>query len=150
MAPQADQQQKPSGQDEFDAFIERTERGFFRAVKKTRDELDAGISKILSLTPDDRIMLATKAEIAGMFLFAAHSVMGPANNDPKQERPTDKRAVALESISRVLRLDSRKIPPKEYEAMVKQVWKTAKATLDETLERPGVKQMLDSKGPSEK
>jgi hypothetical protein len=121
---------------------------------ETRDALDAAVPKILSLSGPERRSLSLQTTLAAGMLISTERTVDPIPSDPKTLKPAprtpDRRVEALNSMARVLDMDDSKVSPKEYEAMVRQVWKSTKATLDEMLDRGAPKQKSDAKGTVKK
>jgi hypothetical protein len=127
--------------------------GLMEMLKETRDAVDLAVPKISSLSPLERMALSLRARSAGAQLESSIS-MSERPYDPKTMEPLkrtpDSRVQSLYSIGRVLGMDTSNMPPKQYEALVKQVWKVTKERLDKTLERPEVRQLLAPERSSRK
>ena len=127
----------PQKRTELDDFMDGYNRSVLEQRKNLRNKIDAAVPRILSLTSHQTIELAVDA----FLILALYN--SSAYSDPKLEK-------SVSEFYKVLRRGSSGVPPKQYEALVKQVWKTAKAQLDESLESPEAKRLLAPKGPSKK
>ena len=123
-------------------FVRTSQLIVLSNLKHVRDELEVGVSKIATLSKEQRFKLSMEARAHSMLLNGSLSFGGPWEKEEKP--PVDKRVQALRSMADVLGRDISKFPAKQYEALVKQTWKTTKALLDETLERPDAKKLLES------
>ncbi len=135
-------------QDLFADARENFSVGVLSTLKKTRDDIDQAVPKILALSREERLSLSIQAKGTSMILIGARRAYSSPTSDSKGASP-DKRVEALDSMSKVLGMDTSKISPsklKEYETMVKQAWSTAKASLDESLESAPVKQLRNKLG----
>jgi hypothetical protein len=125
---------KASGEvnaDLMTGLVDAIQTGFLERRKSFRNQMDQEVPKILSRSPRQLGALAAVVQMNG-------GSCGP--------KSPDKLGRSLCALSGVLLMDTSNIPPKQYEALVKQVWKTAKANIDETLETPEAKQLLAPKG----
>ena len=129
-------------------FAQGLELSALQNLKAARDELDAGVPKVMSLTDDQRRHLGITAVGTGMIVRQESSFRAqfPRGN-VRDESATDKRERALENLGLVLQVDASKYPPEKkllYAADVKAAWAKARAALNEMLETPEARKMLDS------
>ena len=115
-------------------MAERLQHAILEQRKERRDKIDVAVPKILSLNV---------REGAELYLNVRFLLLDRRDSENKLVK-------SVNAFERALNMDISKIPLKEYEALVKQTWKVAKANIDETLESPEAKQLLAPKGPSPK
>lgn len=145
---QGNKQQKPSAVMDLPDFVQGAESAFLTQLKAVRGELDAGIPKILLLSIDQRDKLYGHALVASVIL--SHRSAFRASLAPSftfDSSATDKRVQVLRELSLALKIDPARVPAdkkKQYEAGVVQTWGEARAALNEVLETPSARKLLES------
>jgi hypothetical protein len=116
-----------------DVIAESMQRGAALGFLQVRNDLEQRIPNILKLDPVD--FAGVKVQVR-VFLDYQH--------------PDPKIATSMQKLLGVLEMRRSDIPPKQYEAAVQQVWKVAKANMDEYLSSPEIKKLLEPKASPSK
>ena len=102
----------------------------------------------MSLTDNQRRHLAGTASGASLMVLSESSFRAQfSRGTVKDDSAADKRERALDNLGLILRVGNSEYPPEKrplYEAEVKAAWGKARAALNEMLETPAARKLLDS------
>ena len=157
-AKQQQQKQKSSGggaffQEMVEQLPVRAQLGYLQNLKNIRDKLDAGVPKYLSLTHNERFLLGGEASIVDLMIDARTALQRSLSKGSfAAEKAEDPASKKLQKTMMVLAFDLQrdltKLTPKEQKAHaadVVQSWSIARAALNEILETPSARQLLQAK-----
>lgn len=134
-------QKRTATQFGLDDFMNRYLRAVLEQRKDLRDKIDGPASRFSSLTNHERSELALNSFVLA---YAAQS-------DPLEAaQPYPKLSQSTLAFSNAQFRDHSSIPPKQYEALLKLLWKTAKEDIDNSLTSPEAKKLLAPKSAPKK
>jgi hypothetical protein len=134
---------------DFGKMLESVEVSRFKTAKAHRDELDAGVPNILSLNAKERTQLAGAAFGLDLGLTVRLSpfkspVEGAAVPNPKEQQ----RDARMSTLKTLLLQDPEPMTSerkKAYQAALVHAWGEARTSINEILESPSVRKLLDPK-----
>lgn len=127
------------------SMLNDMEVSFLKRLKTARDQLDTGLPKVSSLNREQRLDLALAAATAKMMLVQRAGVYRSISRNANVSVP-EKGIAALDSLALGLSADPLKVPAdkqKGFESEFTKAWGTAKMALNEVLETPQARNLLN-------